>query len=221
MEDNETKMEDTEKENEGQEMDGNENNEGEEKRETLDCSVQRVKGGIPKEAMVKGLFPGSIPKELVDLTHVELSMISIYSAVTKVCILGGGVDFGKHYNADGGVNYTIINDLAAVCDHLPKMPTAETSATMRHNNGVRSKDYTYRPYRVEAALRWLKKNNHLYADIPLIYPSDWPENPDELLTLDAPFIELSDTDLQELDEDIAIHSVGQPPSTNSGMNVHY
>jgi hypothetical protein len=177
--------------------------------------------GVPKEALIRGLFQGAIPEELSNLTHVEHSMISIYSAVTKVCILGGGVDYGKHHNADGGVNYTIINDLANVCEHLPRMPTTETVATLRHKNGVKSADYTYRPYRIQVALKWLVEHNHLYQHLKIHFPDEWPVNPDPCLVLDAPFMELDDDDVTELDNDIALKSIVQPPSTNTGKFLRF
>jgi hypothetical protein len=77
---------------------------------------------------------------------------SIYSAITKVSLLGGGKNYSKHYSADGSINYTIINDLARVCESLPRTADLETSATLRHTSGEKVTDYTYRPLKVERAL---------------------------------------------------------------------
>jgi hypothetical protein len=82
---------------------------------------------IPKLALFLGLFCGSIPDELIGLTAVEDSMINIYSAITKVFLAGG-----KHYKLKGGTCYTIINDLASVAKQLPRMPTIDGTAILRH-----------------------------------------------------------------------------------------
>ena len=39
---------------------------------------------IPELSLFRGLFTGSVPDELIGLTHVEESMISIYSAVSNI-----------------------------------------------------------------------------------------------------------------------------------------
>jgi hypothetical protein len=94
--------------------------------------------------------------ELSNLTAVEDSMINIYSAISKVCLAGG-----KHYKMNTGTCYTVVNDLASVARKLPRMPTIDTIAILRHKNTKVSKDYTYRPYKIFTALTWLKKNNRV------------------------------------------------------------
>ena len=122
---------------------------------------------MPRILNFKGLFTGSIPTELLNPTSAENSMINIYSAISKVCLAGG-----KHYKMNTGTCYTIVNDLASVAKKLPRMPTIESIAIIRHKNSKVNSDYTYRPYRIFTALTWLKKNNHLYEGIEL----DWPNN---------------------------------------------
>lgn len=51
---------------------------------------------VPLMTIFHGLFAGSIPDELVGLTAVEESMISIYSAITNVFLAGG-----KYYKLRG------------------------------------------------------------------------------------------------------------------------
>jgi hypothetical protein len=102
---------------------------------------------IPKFAQSLGMFCGSIPSVLIGLTAVEDSKINIYSAITKVCLAGG-----KHYKLKGGTCYTIVNDLTSVAKQLPRMPTIDCTALMRHRNSTVGKDYTYRPYKIYSAL---------------------------------------------------------------------
>jgi hypothetical protein len=188
--------------------------------EQNDISSNTIKSKIPRAAMINGLFPGALPAELTGLTLFEISMISIYSAITKVCLVGGGVDFGKHYSADGGVSYTIINELADVCTNFPIMPTAATYATLRHINGANSRDYTYRPLIILIALMWLYENNHLYdiRKYPMKFPVDWPTDPKETDVVDAPFMELTNTDREDIVSDIELSSTQQPQSTNTGRH---
>ena len=82
---------------------------------------------VPKLALFNGLFAETIPVELIGLTRVEESMINIYSSVTKMFLAGG-----KHYKVKGGTSYTIINDLTSVAKYLPRMPSIEDTAVMRH-----------------------------------------------------------------------------------------
>ena len=167
---------------------------------------------IPKIVNFRGLFTGSIPTELLNLTAMEDSMINIYSAISKVCLAGG-----KHYKMNSGTCYTIVNDLASVAKKLPRMPTIESVAIIRHKNTRISKDYTYRPYTVFTALTWLKKNNHLYENIELDWPNgvlDW-QNHDTVV--EPPYIELTDQEEAEINEqnDIDVQ-FDETPSTNPG-----
>jgi hypothetical protein len=91
-----------------------------------------------------------------------------------------------------GTCNTIVNDLASVAKKLPRMPTIESIAIIRHKNSKVSSDYTYRPYRVFTALTWLKKNNHLYEGVEL----DWPNNvldwQNKNSVVEPPHIDLTD-----------------------------
>ena len=93
---------------------------------------------VPKLALFNGLFAGTIPSELVGLTCVEESMINIYSSVTKMFLAGR-----KHYKVKGGTSYTIINNLTSVAKYLPRMPSIEDTAVMRHKRADVGKEYKY------------------------------------------------------------------------------
>lgn len=169
---------------------------------------------VPKLALVRGMFTGSVPMELTGLTYIEQSMISIYSAISKITIIGG-----KHYFTKGACTYTVINDLASVAVQLPRMPTLECTSILRHKHGLVKKDYKYRPKIVYCALRWLKTNNHLYADIEIVFPDgDWENNNDEV---DIPYIDLSKDDIDTIDEsnEITLDS-SESVSTNPGKDFY-
>ena len=167
---------------------------------------------IPKLALFLGFFPGCVPDVLVGLTPVEESMINIYSAVSKISLARGG-----HYKIKSSTTYTIINDLTSVSKQLPRMPSIEATAIIRHKNTPIGKEYTYRPYRVYRALSWLKVHNFLYADIELVWGDDvnfwkFSETP-----IDIPFIEISDEEVTEIDNELITEPyMCDDMNTNSG-----
>ena len=167
---------------------------------------------IPKFALFLGFFTGPVPVELVGLTPVEESMINIYSAVSKVTLARGG-----HYRVKSSSTYTIINDLTSVSNQLPRMPTLESIAVMRHKNTPIGKEYTYRPYRVYRALIWLKKFNHLYSNIDLVWGDDIRYWQVTETSIDIPFIEISDAEVSDIDNELNCEpSMSDEFSTNSG-----
>ena len=181
----------------------------------LPFSARSVDCLIPKFALFLGFFPGSIPAELIGLTPVEESMINIYSAVSKVTLSRGG-----HYKVKSSSTYTIINDLTSISRQLPRMPSLESIAVMRHKNTPIGKEYTYRPNRVYKALTWLKSYNHLYADIDLIWGADILFWQNTEISIDIPYIEISDEEVSEIDDELNTQpSMSDEFSTNSGKFV--
>lgn len=125
---------------------------------------------LPVRTFLRGLYPGIVPEELRVLTLVEISMVSLYNPITRISM--GKVSF---YHGKGNM-YTIINDITRVAQTLPSMPKLDEFATLRYvNEKGNESDFRYRPNRVRTALDWLKKNNHLYQDVPIVYPEDWPD----------------------------------------------
>ena len=122
---------------------------------------------LPKDALILGLFQGSIPPELFSLNLVELSMVSLYSSISRISLNGG-----KNYTMSGATTYTIVNDVTTIASRLPRFPTLETTAIMRHANSRKLKDYVFRLFYVKSALMWLIANNHLYKDIVIDYTTD-------------------------------------------------
>ena len=133
-------------------------------------------------------------------------MISIYSTITKI-----GIQGGKHSIKLSAI-YTVINDTASIAAILPVMPTLDTIALLRHKSSYQSKDWSYRPGRVRAALSWLKSNNILYKDIVISFPEGFSDSMDEVMCTN---FELEDDEIEALNDD----EVGYVPSTNSGAPV--
>jgi len=180
---------------------------------------------VPKESLLFGMWTGSIPVELMGLTVIEVSMISMYSCLTKISLQGG-----KHYRTKGATSFTVINDVTKIYNQLPVMPTAESTGILRAKNSSCSKDYTYRPNKVFYALKWLKENNHLYKDLPdfnfptLNVPLDSDGNAvlwENCSTAIEPEVfELTEEDILEIDENYGSDELPDA-STNTGFSIFY
>jgi hypothetical protein len=117
-----------------------------------------------------GLFPGSTPEELSDLTWTEVSMIALVNSLTKLHICKK-----QSYFEATSPTYTIYNNVNSIAEQLPRKPSPTEAAILRTTRGKVPKDYTFRPYYVIRALRWLKENNRLYANKQMMtIPDDWP-----------------------------------------------
>ena len=164
--------------------------------------------------------------ELKGLNDVEISMISIYSCVTRLKV---NPNNDKHHRRFA-TTFTIINDLVAVNQILPRVLTIEDFALLRHRTDKGIKHYKFRPYKVREALDWLKKNNSLYKDYVFIWETeasktnskckdyaeiDW-ENKNGP-TYDPPFIELTDDDNDSLNHELE-NSIA---TTTTGKIAHH
>jgi hypothetical protein len=142
---------------------------------------------LPKFSAIKGLFPGAVPPELQDLSTVEKSMIALYSPVTTLSLNSGKFDHTEPKT------FTLVNDMADIVKQLPNMQALNSYAILRHSSARQMTDFEYRPNIVKAALYWLKDNNHLYRDIPIVLPTDWHNG--NHLPRSAPFIDVTAEDL--------------------------
>lgn len=132
-----------------------------------------------KNAVLFGLFPGATPEELNDLTWTEVSMIALVNSLTKLHICKK-----QSYFESTSPTYTIYNNVNSIAEQLPRKFSPTEAAILRTTRGKVPKDYTFRPYYVIRALRWLKENNRLYADIQIVIPEEWHQ-PDGELVEDA------------------------------------
>ena len=138
-------------------------------------------------------------------------MISIYSCITKLKVNPNG---DKHHRRFA-TTFTIINDLVAVNQILPRVLTVEDIALLRHRSDKDIKHYKFSPYKVCQALKWLKKNNPLYKDYVFIWESEaYKHNPlckdyiqidwenETSHSCDPPFVELTDEDCSNLNYEL-------------------
>jgi hypothetical protein len=151
---------------------------------------------IPKESILNGHFAGAIPDELLNLTDIEKTMISIYSPVTKYSLCTK-----EHFRINGATSYTIVNDLFTIANQLPKKIDPSTIGILQTRSRKLNSNYTFRPLIAKSALTWLKLNNHLYHSVDLHWYKDnfdW----DSVSEVDIPVIELTDEDELQIDKEL-------------------
>ena len=159
-----------------------------------------------KNAVLFGLFPGSTPEELSDLTWTEVSMIALVNSLTKLHICKK-----QSYFEATSPTYTIYNNVNSIAEQLPRKPSPTEAAILRTTRGKVPKDYTFRPYYVIRALRWLKENNRLYANVQIVIPKEWRQPDGELVeeALPVDTIELSEEESNDVE-----HGDGAVDHTN-------
>ena len=151
---------------------------------------------VPKESILNGHFAGAIPDELLNLTDIEKTMISIYSPVTKYSLCTK-----EHFRINGATTYTIVNDLFTIANQLPKKIDPSTIGILQTRSRKLNSNFTFRPLIVKNALTWLKQNNHLYNSVDLHWYEenfDW----DSASEVYIPVIELTDEDELQIDNEL-------------------
>ena len=150
---------------------------------------------LPAKTFLRGLYPAIVPEELESLTLVEISMVSLYNPITRISLGKGSFYHGK------GNMFSLVNDITRVAVSLPSMPTLDEFAILRYvNDGVHT-EYRYRPNRVRRALDWLKANNHLYQNVTVVYPEDWPSGvTDDTVSVEIESMPVTAEDAEDLQE---------------------
>ena len=137
------------------------------------CHATLKRGKIPRQAKCNNLELTPIPVELKDLNNLELRMISQRIAFVKMVALPRGKQHGVH-----GPAVNVPAKLDFVCAQFPRLPSETQLVPMKLKRRLKYKShymYDYvRPEKVLAALRWLKANNPLYAEIKI--NDNWMED---------------------------------------------
>ncbi len=101
-------------------------------------------------------------------------MISIYSCITRLKVNPNNERHHRRF----ATTFTIVNDLVAVNQMLPRVLTIEDVALLRHRTDKGIKHYKFSPFKVCQALKWLKENNPLYKDYVFIWEDEtYKRNP--------------------------------------------
>ena len=93
------------------------NDKGERSTGNKKAAAQTVKGGL-RNAVLYGLFPGAIPEELLDLTYVEVSMISLINSLTKLHMCKK-----ESYFKASSPTYTVMNNVNSITSQFPRKLT--------------------------------------------------------------------------------------------------
>ena len=124
------------------------------------CKWRSNRGiGIPKRAVVNGLWPGRVPKELVGLSRVEVSLISLYNPLTTISLLPTALTDFKTIPSV----YTVVNDVTGMAMNLPRTNVEDLYVTFKSAHAKSDSDLEFRPQRVKDALVWLVEHNVHYA----------------------------------------------------------
>lgn len=158
-------------------------------------------GNVPARALVNGYFRGHCPPELLCLTKVEVSLVTIINVCATVSMLKEG----GHWGTQGTV-FSVLNDVAEVASFLPINPTPALHAIIRRGTTASPKDYRYNPHKVIQALRWLEMNNELYHNkTALVIMENGDADPDWMgdgrdEDLEPPHIDASDEDFEGIED---------------------
>ena len=160
---------------------------------TCDRALRR--GSMPLQAKVNGLKLCEIPPELSGLNALELRLICLRVPFMKMVALPAGKQRSIH-----GPAVNVASKVDTICNVLPRLPSQTELVPLKLKRKLAYRGhymYDYiTPEKVMNALRWLKANNPLYADIEI--NDEWLEqamsNDEELV---ASLLEQTDDDSDE------------------------
>ena len=130
------------------------------------CDRALARGSMPLQAKANGLQLSEIPPELSGLNALELRLISLRVPFMKMVALPSGKQRSIH-----GPAVNVPSKVDTICDVLPRLPSQSELVPLKLKRKVAYKGhymYDYiRPQKILDALRYLKVNNPLYADIDI------------------------------------------------------
>ena len=128
------------------------------------CDRALKHGVMPLQAKANGLQLSKIPPELSDLNTLELKLICLRLPFMKMVALPSGKQRSIH-----GPAVNVPSKVDAVCNILPRLPYQSELVPLKLKRKLAYKGhymYDYiTPQKLLVALRFLKANNPLYADI--------------------------------------------------------
>ena len=121
---------------------------------------------MPLQAKANGLQLCPIPSELSGLNLLELRLISLRVPFIKMVALPSGKQRCIH-----GAAVNVPSKVDNVCNVLPRLPSETELIALKLKRKLAYRGhymYDYiSPEKVLTALKWLKQNNPLYADIDI------------------------------------------------------
>ena len=182
------------------------------------CDGALSRGNLPIQAKANGMQLAGEPAELSCLNALEQRLISLRVPFMKMVALPSGKQRCIH-----GPAVNVPSKIDRVCTMLPRLPSECELVPLKLKRKLAYKGhylYDYvSPQKLINALRWLKTNNPLYADVDIA--DDWVESAtadDEDLVMSM----LEQPDSMEHDEntDVAVFNEGSdlPIATDSSVN---
>ena len=130
------------------------------------CDRALTRGSMPLQAKANGLQLCDIPPELSGLNALELRLICLRVPFMKMVALPSGKQRSIH-----GPAVNVPSKVDTICDLLPRLPSQSELVPLKLKRKVAYRGhymYDYiRPHKLLDALRYLKANNPLYADIDI------------------------------------------------------
>ena len=130
------------------------------------CNRTLSRGNMPLQAKANNLELSAIPHELSDLNQLELRLVSLRVPFMEMVALPSGKQRSIH-----GPAVNVPSRLDTICSVLPRLPSQTELIPLKLKRKlVYRKHYMYdfiSPEKVLNALRWLKANNPLYADVEI------------------------------------------------------
>ena len=134
------------------------------------CDRTLKRGTLPVQAKANGFQLDMIPPELDGLNELEIRLISLRIPFMKMVALPSGRQQSIH-----GPAVNVPSNVDNVCEVLPHLPSQTELIPLKLKRRLCYKGhymYNYvRPAVVLTALRWLKSNNPLYANV--IINNNW------------------------------------------------
>ena len=137
------------------------------------CDGALSRGNLPVQAKANGMVLDSQPAELSCLNALELRLISLRVPFMKMVALPSGKQRCIH-----GPAVNVPSKIDRVCTMLPRLPSECELVPLKLKRKLSYKGhylYDYvSPQKLINALKWLKANNTLYADVDIA--DNWVEN---------------------------------------------
>ena len=137
------------------------------------CDGALCRGYLPVQAKANGMKLDSEPTELSCLNALEQRLISLRVPFMKMVALPSGKQRCIH-----GPAVNVPSNVDRVCTMLPRLPSECELVPLKLKRKLSYKGhylYDYvSPQKLINALKWLKANNPLYADVDIA--DDWVEN---------------------------------------------
>lgn len=148
------------------------------------CENYLDKRTLPKYGLINELYIGKVPNELKDLTYAEELVIAKARLIGSIFKIKTGTKFNNQHKLVGNIISfpQLLDDFATILPNYDVLKTLKVifiGPTIPHNLNL-SKLFSIDTNKIIKALKWLKENNHLYANVKIDKASKIPLNSDNV-----------------------------------------